>query len=102
MQNCLHDISYIAYALIHFYKDLAIEMMSRLNRVGCMVTWVTWVRGLHGANFYMGSVGYVGQKMFYLDHNFFVDEIDFCVGLCVGPKFLRFFFFCVNQPLFTR
>ena len=97
-------LSYIAYALIHFYKELAIEMMSLLNHLGCMVTWVTWVRGLHGSNFYMGWVGYVGQKMFYLDHNFFVDEIDFCVGLYVGPKFLRFFcfLFCVNQPLFTR
>ena len=101
MQNYLHEISYIAYVLIHFYKELAIEM-SLLNRVGCMVTWVTWVRGLHGSNFYMGWVGYVGQKMFYLGHNFFVDEIDFCVGLYVGRKFFAVFFFPVNQPLFTR
>ena len=86
-------LSYIAYALIHFYKELAIEMMSLLNRLGCMVTWVTWVRGLHGSNFYMGWVGYVGQKMFYLGHNFFVDEIDFCVGLCVVHNFCVFFFF---------
>ena len=101
MQNYLHEISYIAYVLIHFYKELAIEM-SLLNRVGCMVTWVTWVSGMHGSNFYMGWVGYVGQKMFYLGHNFFVDEIDFCVGLCVVHNFCGFFFFFVNQPLFTR
>ena len=104
MQNYLHEISYIAYVLIHFYKELAIEM-SLLNRVGCMVTWVTWLTGLHGSNFYMGWVGYVGQKMFYLGHNFFVDEIDFCVGLCVVHNFCVFFFvffFYVNQPLFTR
>ena len=92
MQNYLYKISYITYVLIHFYKGLAIEM-SLLNRVGYMVTWVTWVRGLHGSNFYMGWVGYVGQKMFYLGHNFFVDEIDFCVGLYVGRKFFAVFFF---------
>ena len=101
MRSYLLEISYIAYVLIHFYKDLAIER-SLLNCIGCMVTWVTWVRGLRGSNFYVGSVGYVAQKIFYLGHNFYVGQIYFCVGLTVGPKFLHFFFFFVDQPLFTK
>ena len=39
MQNYLHEISYIACVLIHFYKELAIER-SLLNRMGCIITWV--------------------------------------------------------------
>ena len=53
MQNYLQEISYIACGLIHFYKELAIER-SLLNRMGCVVTWVTWLRGLRGSNFYVG------------------------------------------------
>ena len=98
MQNYLHEISYIAYVLIHFYKELAIER-SLLNRVGCVVTWVTWVRGLRGSNSQMGWVGYAGQNIFYLGHNFCVGQIYFSVDLSVGPKFLhRFFFSRMDQP----
>ena len=53
MQNYLQEISYIACGLIHFYKELAIER-SLLNRMGCVVTWATWLRGLRGSNFYVG------------------------------------------------
>ena len=103
MQNYLHEISYIAYVLIHFYKELAIER-SLLNRVGCVVAWVTWVRGLRGSNFQMGWVGYAGQNIFYLGHNFCVGQMYFCVGLWVGPKFLRrfFFFFLRGSAFCTR
>ena len=95
MRSYLLEISYIAYVLIHFYKELAIDR-SLLNCVGCMVTWVTWVRGLRGSNFYVGWVGYVAQNIFYLG------QIYFCVGLTVVPKFLQFFFFFVDQPLFSK
>ena len=68
--------------------------------------WVTWMRGLRGSNFYVCCVGYVGQIIFYVGHDFSmccVGKIYFCVGLCVGPKFLcGSFFFCVGQLLFTR
>ena len=47
MQNYLHEISYIAYVLIHFYKELAIER-SLLNRMVCIITWV---RGCVGQTF---------------------------------------------------
>ena len=97
MQNYLHEISYIAYVLIHFYKELAIEM-KLLNRVGCVVTWATWVCRLRGSNFYVGWVGYVGQNIFCLGHNFFVGQTYFCVG----PKFLRRVFFLRGSAFFTR
>ena len=101
MQNYLHEISYIAYVLIHFYKELAIER-SLLNRVGCVVTWVTWVHGLRGSNFQVGWVGYAGQNIFYLGHNFCVGQIYFCVGLWVGPIFLRRIFFGGGSAFCTR
>ena len=47
-----------------------------------------WVRGLHGSNYYVGWVGYMGQNIFYVRHNFYVG----CVGqiyFCVGQNFLR-------------
>ena len=50
-----------------------------------------WVRGLRGSNIYMGCVGYVGQNIFYVGHNFYVG----CVGqihFCVGQTFLRGYF----------
>ena len=74
--------------------------------MGCVVTWLTWVSGLRGSNFYVGCVGYVG-------HNFCagcVVQIYFCVGLCVRQNILRwskifawvfFIFFFVGQLLFT-
>ena len=86
MQNCLHEISYIACGLIHFYKELAIER-SLLNHVGCVITWVTWVRG---SNFY---VGYEGQNIFtwviifawvkYIFVGAFEWVQIFCVGFCL-------------------
>ena len=65
MQNYLHEISYIAYVLIHFYKELAIER-SLLNRMGCIITWVrgcvgAWVKLLRGLS------GLRGSKFFYFD-----------------------------------
>ena len=71
-----------------FLKRLNTFCISLLNRVGCVVTWVTWVRGLRGSKFYAGCVGYVGQSIFYVGHNFYVG----CVGqiyFCVGQMFLR-------------
>ena len=97
MQNYLHEISYIAYVLIHFYKELAIEM-KLLNRVGCVVTWATWVCRLRGSNFYVGWVGYVGQNIFCLGHNFFMGQINFCVG----QKCLRRVYFLRGSAFFTR
>ena len=41
---------------------------SLLNGVGCMITWIAWVRGLLGSNFYVGDVG---QNIFYVGQNFF-------------------------------
>ena len=61
--------------------------LSLLNRVGCVVTSVTWVGvllgsmgGLRGSDFYVGCVGYVRQNIFYVGHNFYVG--------CVGQIFL--------------
>ena len=52
---------------------------SLLNGVGCMITWVAWVRGLLGSNFYVGDVGqnifYVGQIFFALVNFYLLDEI---------------------------
>ena len=52
-----------------------------------------WVRGLRGSNFYAGCVGYAGQKIFYVGHNF-------CVG-CLGQYVFAWVFawikiFCVG------
>ena len=40
-----------------------------------------WVGGLSGSNFCLSCVGYVGQNIFYVGHNFYVG--------CVGKIFLR-------------
>ena len=32
-----------------------------------------WVRGLRGSNYYVGCLGYVGQNIFYVGHNFYVE-----------------------------
>ena len=79
-----------------------------------MGTWVTWVRGLCGSNFYVGYMSYVGQNIFYVGQHFtwviifmWVAWVKyFCVGLCMGQNFLReskifvwvkfFFFSLVN------
>ena len=101
-----------------FFSWITPLYLSLLNRVGCVVTWV---RGLRGSNFYVGCVSYLGQNTFYVDQHFtwviiftwvtwvkrfcvgFMGQICFCVGLCVGPKFLRGpIFFYVGQLLFTR
>ena len=69
-----------------------INEWSLLNRVGCVVTWIAWVkflcelRGLHcskyflrGSSFYVGCVG----------QTFLRGSKIFCVGLFVGQNFLR-------------
>ena len=64
-----------------------------------------WLRGLRGSNFYAGCVGYAGQNIFYVGHNFCVGclgQICFCVGLCVDQNFLRGSFFPVRQLLLNR
>ena len=64
-----------------------------------------WVRGLRGSNFYAGCVGYAGQKIFYVGHNFCMGclgQICLCVGLCVDQNFLRGSFFPVRQLLLNR
>ena len=73
--------------------------------MGYLVTWVAWVRGLRGSDFYVGCMSYVGQNTFYVGNNFYVgclgqiyfcvDQIFFrgskffCVDLCMGQNFLR-------------
>ena len=94
MRSYLLEISYIAYVLIHFYKELAIDR-SLLNCVGCMVTWVTWVRGLRGSNFYVGWMGYMAH--FLLGSN-----IILCGSYRRSKIFAVFFFFFVDQPLFSK
>ena len=44
--------------------------MSLLNRMGCVVTWVTRVSGLRGPNFYVDCMSYVGQNFFYVGQYF--------------------------------
>ena len=61
----------------HFSTEHPVKE-SLLNHVGCVVTWVTWVRGLRGSNFYLGCV----IQIFLRGSNFF------CVGLCVGKNIL--------------
>ena len=55
------------------------------------------MRRLCGPNFYVGCMGYVGQNMFYMGHNFYVrfmGQIYSCVGQnsCVGQ-----FVFCGSK-----
>ena len=52
-----------------------------------------WVGGLHGPNFYVGCVGYVGQNIFYVGQHFtwviiftWVARVKF---FCVGQFFLH-------------
>ena len=65
--------------------------------MGCAVTWVTWVRELRGSNFNLGCVGFLGQNIFYVGHNFYV----VCVVqmyFCVGQNFFAWVnFFYVGQ-----
>ena len=56
----------------NLFNERLLVAGSLLNRVGCLVTWVTWVHG---------CVGYVGQNIFYVGHNFYEG--------CVGQFFLR-------------
>ena len=85
--------------------------MSLLNRMGCVVTWVTRVSGLRGPNFYVDCMSYVGQNFFYVGQYFMWVIIFTWVGwvnfftwfkiFCVSQNFLRglnfgvslFFFF---------
>ena len=113
MENYLHEISYIAYVLIHFFKELAIER-SLLNRVGCVVTWVTWVHGC------MDCVGQIFTRVDWVTwvKIFFTWVIVFAwvkyifvwVFECVQNLFLRFFlcgsafltrwdYFSILQPM---
>ena len=60
--------------------DFLLSIESAKSR-GLLVRWVTWVRGLRGSSFHVGCVGYEGENIFCVDHNF-------CV-VCLGQKFLR-------------
>ena len=103
------EISKKAFSTEHLQTKIAdTNRKSLLNRVGCVVTWVTWVSGLWGSvgtwvawvKIYVGCVSYVGQNIFYVGHNFYVG----CVGqiyFCVGPEFFAWVFawvtiFCVG------
>ena len=46
-----------------------------------------WVRGLHGLNFYVGYVSYVGQNIFYVVIIF--TWVAWVKNFCVGQFFLR-------------
>ena len=85
-------------------------MRTLLNCVDCVVTWVTWVRELHGQIF-----RWVTWVKYFLRGSTFYVGLNFCVGcmvkyifawiklFCVGPTFLHGpFFFCVGQLLFPR
>ena len=61
---------------------------SLLNRVGCFVTWVTWVRALRGSNILHGS------NFFFRGSKRFSRVQNFCVG-----QFFLFFFALVNSYL---
>ena len=72
--------------------------------VGCVVTWVLWVRGLRGSiftwaawvNFYMGCMG----QIFLRGSNFFLSG---SISFTWVQNFLRgSIFFCLSQLLFTR
>ena len=67
--------------------DFMLSIESAKSR-GLLVRWVTWVRG---SNFYVGCVGYVGENISCVDHNFYV----VCLGQksVRGSKFLREWFF---------
>ena len=71
-------------------------ILSLLNCVGCVVTWlrgsvgpwVEWVNFLRGLRGLRGSIYFLRGLIFYVGHNFYVG----CVGqvyFCVGPDFLR-------------
>ena len=98
--------------------------MSVLNRVGCVVTWVTWVHGSRGlvsawvawVNFLRRLRGlraseyFLRGSTFYVGHNFYVGcvgQIYFCVGQFIwrGPLRGSNIFtwvqnFCVGQFFF--
>ena len=67
--------------------------------MGCVITWVTWVRG---SNFYMGWVRYVGQNIFTWVIIFawvkyiFVWVFEWVQNFCVG------FFLLRESAFFTR
>ena len=70
--------------------------MSLLNRMGCVVTWVTRVSGLRGPNFYVDCMSYVGQNFFYMGHNFYVGWVG--QNLFAWVNFFTWFkIFCVSQ-----
>ena len=86
-------ITFLSMYLHSFKKTL-------LNRVGCVVMWVTWVRGLCGSSFYVGCLGYVDQNIFYVGQHFtwviiftWVTWVKYTFVwvkiFYVGPKFLR-------------
>ena len=64
-----------------------------------------WVGGLHGRNFYLGCVGYVGQNIFYVGQHFtwviiftWVARVKF---FCVGQFFHMVQNFLRESKLFT-
>ena len=61
------------------------SILSLLNRVGCVVTWVTWVRGFGRC---VGCIGQIFTWVAWVKY-FCVGPIFICVDLCVGQNFLR-------------
>ena len=104
MQNHLHEISYIACVLIHFYKELAIER-SLLNRVGCIITWVrgcvdcvgqifTWVEWVTWLKIFFTWV-----IIFSWVKYIFVWVQNFCIGFFLRGSafFTRWDYFSILQ-----
>ena len=64
---------------------------SLLNRVGCVLTWVTSVGGLRGSvGLWVAWVKFLrGLRGLRRSKYFLRGPKSFCVGLCVGQVFLR-------------
>ena len=108
--NSLEEKKLLKLSLICIITFLSMYLHSfkkaQLNRVGCVVMWVTsvrgllgsvgawvaWVKFLRGSTFYVGHnfyVGYVGQIYFCVGPNFFAWVFAWVKIFYVGPKFLR-------------
>ena len=72
--------------------------MSLLNRMGCVVTWVTRVSGLRGPKLHelRGSKFFLRESIFYVGHNFYVGWVG--QNLFAWVNFFTWFkIFCVSQ-----